>query len=71
LQTGEVLRKDTAHGLANLRIVRGIVAWMQANSGKIKGIDTARPLLPQFDLLTDEQMREAMRSMDPLATGPG
>jgi hypothetical protein len=63
--------KDTVHGLANLRVVKGIVAWMQANSGKINGIDTARPLLPQFDLLTDEQMRELMRSMDPLAADGG
>jgi len=63
--------KDTAHGLANLRVMKGIVAWMQAHSGKIKGIDTARPLLPQFDLLTDEQMREVMRSMDPLAVDRG
>jgi hypothetical protein len=68
--TGEIGR-ETGHGLANLRIVKGIVTWMQANSHKIKGLDTARPLLPQFDLLTDEQMRELARSMDPLATGEG
>jgi hypothetical protein len=63
--------KKTAHGLSNLRIVKGIVSWMQANSDNIKGMDTARPLLPQFDLLEDEQVREVMRSMDPLAADRG
>lgn len=64
--TSEIGR-ETGHGLANLRIVKGIVAWMQANADSIKGLDTSRPLLPQFDLLSDEQLREVMRSLDPLS----
>jgi hypothetical protein len=48
-------QKGVAHGMANLRIMRGLVAWMRAHSSEIKGLNRARPLLPQFDLLTDVQ----------------
>jgi hypothetical protein len=34
---------------------------------EIRGLDKERPLLPQLELPSDEQMREAFRSMDPLA----
>lgn len=65
----EEIGKDTPHGQADLHIMKDIVSWMQGNADKISGIDLKRPLLPQFDLLTDEQMREIMRSNDPLAKG--
>ncbi len=55
------------HGRANTRIVRGLIAWMTAHQSQIAGLDPARPLLPQFDRLTNDQMRDAMRSMDPWA----
>ena len=60
---------DSSHGQANERVMRGLVSWMLANAGEIEGLDAARPYLPQLDLLTDEQLREAVRSMDPWATG--
>lgn len=60
---------DTAspHGRANRRVAAGLVAWMEAHRAEIAGLDAARPLLPQFDKLTPDQMRAAMRSMDPWA----
>lgn len=58
---------DSGHGQANERIVRGLVEWMRAHSSAVSGLDPDRPLLPQFDLLTDDQIRSAFRSMDPLA----
>ena len=58
---------DTPHGAANERIMKGIVSWMEANRGSIEGFDGARPTLPQFDRLTDDQIRTIVRSMDPLA----
>jgi hypothetical protein len=61
--------KADAHGMANLRIMRGLVAWMQAHAAEIKGFDRTRPLLPQFDLLNEDQVRVAFRSMDPWAAG--
>lgn len=59
--------KSSPHGRANRRIMQGLVAWMEKHRASIAGLDAARPMLPQFDKLTDEQMREAMRAMDPWA----
>ncbi len=56
------------HGQANERVMRGLVAWMTAHAAEISGLDRARPLLPQFDLLTDDQIREAFASLDPMRT---
>lgn len=57
------------HGDANLLIVQGLVAWMEAHADEIEGLDPSRPFLPQLDLLSDEQLRAVARSMDPLAQG--
>ncbi|HJW95119.1 MAG TPA: hypothetical protein VJ901_16000 [Thermoanaerobaculia bacterium] len=54
---------DSPHGQANLRIMKGLVEWMKAHAK----LDPKRPVLPQLDTLTDEQLREAARSMDPWA----
>jgi hypothetical protein len=64
--SGEI-GSGTSHGKANKRIAEGLVAWMKAHAGEIKGLDAGTPLLPQLDRLTDEQLRAAFRSMDPLA----
>jgi hypothetical protein len=45
-----------------------IVPWMQAHSDEIAGIDASRPMLPQFDLLSNGQIRAFFRGLDPLAT---
>jgi len=58
---------STPHGQANLKIMKGLVSWMEEHRNEIAGLDPDLPLLPQFDLLTDGQMRAAIRSMDPLA----
>ncbi len=57
----------TPHGQANARALKGVVAWMDEHGDEIAGLDHERPLLPQLDLLTDDQLRAAFRSMDPLA----
>ncbi len=58
---------STPHGQANLRIMRGLVTWLSERGDQIPGLDPSRPLLPQLDLLSDDQLRAAMASMDPLA----
>jgi hypothetical protein len=55
------------HGRANKRIAEQLLDWMESHQAEIKGLDKSRPLLPQFDKLTDDQMRAAMRSLDPWA----
>ncbi len=57
----------TPHGRANLRLMKGLVAWMDAHRAEIAGLDAGAPLLPQLDKLTDEQLRAAARSLDPMA----
>jgi len=40
---------------------------MRTHASEIAGLDVSKPLLAQFDKLTDEQICAAFRSMDPLA----
>ncbi len=63
---GPALGADTPHGRANLMFARGAVEWMKAHEDEIEGFDPSRPHFPQFDLLTDGQLVEVARSMDPL-----
>ena len=42
---------------------------MKGHAGDIAGLDPDKPMLPQSDLLTDERMRDVMRSINPLASG--
>ncbi len=57
----------TPHGQANLKLMKGLVAWMEEHRSEIKGLDGSRPLLPQLDKLTDDQLRAAARALDPMA----
>ena len=43
--------------------------WMEAHRDQIVGYDPAVPALAQFDKLTDGQIREIARGLDPLANG--
>lgn len=64
------LGSETPHGMANKRVMKGIVAWMKKHRSEIKDFDAAQPVLLQLPLLTDEQLRQAVRTMDPLAKKP-
>jgi hypothetical protein len=55
------------HGRANRRVYKGLDDWMRQHAGEIAGLDRTAPILPQLDKLTDDQLRAAMRSMDPHA----
>ena len=57
----------TPHGQANRRVMEGVLAWMDGHGAEVKGLDRSAPLLPQLTLLTDDQLRAAVRSIDPLA----
>jgi hypothetical protein len=67
--SGTFVNLDPAspHGKANRRIFEGVSAWMRTHASEIGGLDVSKPLLAQFDKLTDDQIRAAFRSMDPLA----
>lgn len=61
------LDASSPHGKANRQIFEGLIQWMRAHASQIAGLDPSKPILLQFDKLTDEQMKDAFRSMDPLA----
>lgn len=58
---------DTPHGRANRRVMRGLVSWMAEHRDEIVDLHPALPLLAQLSRLSDDQLRAAFRSMDPLA----
>ncbi len=58
---------DTPHGKANRKLIKGLIEWMGENKDQIAGLDSGRPLVLQLDLLTNDQLREAARSLDPLS----
>jgi hypothetical protein len=58
----------TPHGQANLTLVKGLTRWMDAHRAEIAGLVPGKPLLPQLDRLTDDQLRAAAHSLDPMAS---
>lgn len=58
---------DSPHGRANEELAKGVVAWMEKNRARIERLDAALPMMPQMDKLTDEQIKEAVKSLDPMA----
>ncbi len=58
---------SSAHGKANERVLKGIVAWMNAHAAEVSGFEPGVARLTQLDRLTDDQLRAACRSLDPLA----
>ena len=58
----------TAHGRANARVMLGLIHWMRGHASSVRGLDATRAVLPQLPLLTEAQLRDAFRSMDPLAS---
>jgi hypothetical protein len=58
---------DTPHGYGNRRVLEGYRRWMRAHRNEIAGFDRNQPTLSQLDRLTDAQIVEAARSMDPWA----
>jgi hypothetical protein len=56
----------TSHGKANLKVMKGLVKWINGHRKEIRAFDLNRPVLPQLELLTPAQLRLAVKSMDPL-----
>ena len=55
----------TPHGIANLRLIKGLTAWMGAHAGEIPGFDPAKPAELQLDKVSDAQLRAFANSVDP------
>ena len=63
----DVVGGDSPHGKANERLLTEVSAWMRTHAAEIAGLEPSAPILPQLDKLSDAQIREAVRSLDPLA----
>jgi hypothetical protein len=57
------------HDQAGAKIFEQFRRWMEAHPDQILGYDPAIPVLAQFDKLSDGQLREIARSLDPLPNG--
>ena len=58
---------DYGHGKANRRIRQAAIDWMNKHLNEIERIDQNKPLLTQFYLLTDDQILNCFKAIDPLA----
>jgi hypothetical protein len=56
---------ETAHGLANARIMKGLADWIVAHPGEVSGYDATIPAPEQIDKLNDDQIRAVAKAMDP------
>jgi hypothetical protein len=64
---GGDLDEKTNHGKANMRFRKSIVGWMEKHKSEIKGIDASKPLLFQFDLLSNQQITSMCLEFDELS----
>jgi hypothetical protein len=58
---------DSAHGTANVRVMRALAEWIAAHSREVRGFDPKLPPMVQIDRLSDAQIRAIGRALDPLA----
>jgi len=57
---------NEGHGLANKKILSVALRWINDNRVKIKGYSENEPALNQIHLLSEEQIRECFRNVDPI-----
>jgi len=63
------LEGNGPHDKAGARIFSEYAKWIAAHSTEVMGFDPALPALVQLDKLTDGQIREIARNLDPLPNG--
>ncbi|WP_411767526.1 tetratricopeptide repeat protein [Winogradskyella sp. A3E31] len=57
---------STPTGQSNQMIIDVYVDWMKAKTKQIQGYDTSKPLLTQLYKLSNSQLKDIIRSVDPL-----
>jgi len=65
------LEGDGPHDRGGARIFDEFRKWVEAHKDQVMGFDPAIPALAQLDKLTDGQIREIARGLDPLARTSG
>ena len=69
INMNRALEGDGPHDRAGARIFDELRKWIEANPGQVIGYDPALPAIVQIDKLTDAQIIEIARSLDPLPNG--
>ncbi len=57
----KAMNASAPHDIANKKLVNGIVLWMNNHKEQIKGFNYNRPSLLQLDLISREQLKEAVQ----------
>jgi len=65
------LEGDGPHDRGGARVFDEFRKWVEAHKDQVMGFDPAIPALAQLDKLTDGQIREIARELDPLARTSG
>ncbi|MCD4730064.1 MAG: hypothetical protein K8R74_05665 [Bacteroidales bacterium] len=60
------MTSKSKHSQGSRKVIINLVNWMDENQNTIKGFDTKKPTLVQLDLLTEVQLKNAFKEMDPL-----
>lgn len=68
---GKIISKvgPTGHGQANLMILNNTLDWMSRHQQDIKGYNPALPAIKQIYLLSESQISNCFREIDPLYKG--
>ena len=62
---GRLLGGTTGHGVANLRLVGALTAWLTEHRRDVTDFDPAVPLVSQLWRIDDQQLREIAARLDP------
>jgi hypothetical protein len=61
------LAGEGAQARARARVVKGLLDWMKKHAGEVMAYDAGLPAMVQLDHLSDDQIRKALTTLDPLA----
>ena len=69
INMNRALEGDGPHDRAGARVFDELRKWIEVNSKQVIGYDPALPAIVQIDKLTDAQIGEIARGLDPLPNG--
>ncbi len=64
-RTSADIGDQTAHGVADTKIMQGLCDWIEAHATQVAGCDPKLRAAPQIDKLTDAQIRGVAHDLDP------
>lgn len=65
---GPLFGGESGHGIANERLIRALVRWMDEHRSQLPDLRADKSLIEQLDLLSDNQLVDAARLLEPPPT---